>query len=60
MNSWDKSQIQKIHNRYNPEHDLGGDAPIHWSVEALADVIEKMDKRIEALEAELEERKAEK
>lgn len=50
------SALDKIHQRYNPEHDLGPDAPIHWSVEELAnlfgELIEKVieqEKQIAAL-----------
>jgi hypothetical protein len=37
-----KSGIRKIINRYNPEHDLGPDAPIHWSVFELADIVDDL------------------
>lgn len=56
------SALRKIHQSYNPEHDLGPDAPIHWSVEQLTDLvgrlveaIEAQDERIEGLESTIRE-----
>jgi hypothetical protein len=48
------SALDKIHARYNPEHDLGPDAPVHWSVEELAHLVGRLVKKVEALEAEIE------
>ena len=46
------SALDKIHNAYNPEHDIGPTAPIHWSVAALASLIEKLIDRVDDLEAQ--------
>ena len=50
--------IEKIHNHYNADHDLGPDAPIHWSVEELAIIAGRLVAKVEELEAEVEELKA--
>lgn len=47
------SVIRKIHQRYNPEHDLGPDAPIHWSVEELADLVGQLVEKVEAQELQI-------
>jgi hypothetical protein len=50
----DTRALDKIHSHYNADHDLGPDAPIHWSVEELACLVEKLVEKVEYLEAELE------
>ena len=47
------SALDKIHNRYNPEHDLGPDAPVSWATEDLAWLLGKAIEHIEALEERL-------
>lgn len=39
--------LDRIHERYNADHDLGPDAPIHWSVEELAQLVGKLVKVVE-------------
>lgn len=51
----DTSAIDKIRNRYNPEHDLGPDAPVQWSVMELAELVEKLSKKVDELEQKLEQ-----
>jgi len=46
------SALDKIHNAYNPDNDTGPTAPIHWSVAALASLIEKLIDRVDDLEAQ--------
>ena len=50
----DTRTLYKIHSRYNADHDIGPDAPIHWSVEELAELVGKMIERIDELEAQVE------
>ncbi len=44
------SALNKIHEKYNGDHDLGPDAPIHWSVEELAHLVGKLVDHIEKME----------
>ncbi len=43
------SSLKKIESRYNPEHDLGPDAPIHWSVAELVSVCRTQAEQISSL-----------
>ena len=45
--------IDKIRSRYNAEHDMGPDAPIHWSVMELAELVSKLIDRVDELEEQL-------
>ena len=45
--------IEQIKARYNPEHDLGADAPIHWSVMELAELVEVLVEHVENLELQI-------
>jgi hypothetical protein len=53
------SALAKIHNAYNPDLDTGPTAPIHWSVESLADLVGKLIDRVDILEAAEAQRAAE-
>jgi len=49
-----RTTIDKIRNHYNPEHDLGPDAPVQWSVMELAELVARLIDKVESLEAALE------
>ena len=53
-----RNVIGKINQRYDPDHDTGPTAPIHWSVaeltdlvQTLVDIVEMQQAQIEALQA---------
>jgi hypothetical protein len=50
----DRRGIAKIQECYNADHDLGPDAPVHWTIAELANVVDKLCSRIEELEAEVQ------
>ena len=47
------SALDKINRRYNPEHDTGPDAPVHWSVAELADLVERLVNKVEEQERQI-------
>ena len=49
------SALDKIHSRYNGDHDVGPDAPVHWSVEELAHLVGRLVRKVEELEERLTE-----
>lgn len=48
-----KQALTRIQNCYDPEHDIGPQAPIHWTTYELTLIVEKLVEHIEALELEL-------
>ena len=42
-----RSDLDDVLREYNPDHDLGPEAPVHWSVGKLADMIERLVEVIE-------------
>jgi hypothetical protein len=51
----DTRALDKIHSRYNGDHDIGPDAPVHWSVEELAWLVGKLVQKVEELEAKVQQ-----
>lgn len=47
------SALDKIYRAYNPEHDLGPEAPIHWSVAELAYLVGKLIEKVNAQELQI-------
>lgn len=45
--------LDKIHDAYNADHDLGPEAPIHWSVEELAQLVGKLIEEVEELHEQI-------
>jgi len=48
-----KGEIERILRYYNPEHDLGPDAPVTWREEILANAVLELRHDIEELEAKI-------
>lgn len=46
--------LEKIEERYSPNHDVGPDAPIHWSVYELMLAVRALSHRISHLESRKE------
>lgn len=45
-----KGRLDKIEREYDPDHDLGPDAPVHWSVAELVEVCREQSQQIEELQ----------
>jgi hypothetical protein len=39
---------ERIYSRYDPDHDIGANAPIHWSVYELAELVLDLTKTVAA------------
>ena len=48
-----RSTIEKIRSRYNPEYDMPSDAPVQWSVMELAELVDKLITKVEAQAVEI-------
>jgi hypothetical protein len=53
MRSFTKSEVIRILQRYDADHDLGPDAPITWREERLANAVLEMQEQIDLLDAKI-------
>jgi predicted RNase H-like nuclease (RuvC/YqgF family) len=42
--------LEQVQRDYNPDHDIGPSAPVHWSVARLAETVEKLCDHVDQLE----------
>ena len=50
MSFYTRKEIEKILTEYNPDHDLGPDAPVTWREHRLAEAVQDLQEQIEELE----------
>ena len=53
MKYYTQCEVKRILKRYNPEHDSGGDAPVTWREEILANVVLELEEQLEKLEVKV-------
>jgi len=53
MTIYTMNEIAKILNAYDPDHDLGPQAPVTWREHRLAEAIEDLQEQISQLETKV-------
>jgi hypothetical protein len=53
MKAYTKQSVCKIMQCYNPEHDLGPNAPVTWREENLAEAVIELWDEVELLKAQV-------